>query len=94
MRLTQELSASQSSTAKTASAAAPVAESLAAVSLHTVHVLLLAAATHALALICSGQLAGNQLDAGKHTEGAGMKQTSASQFDEKCETQQGSHSCH
>lgn len=47
LRLTQELSASQSSTVKTANAAAPVAESLAAVSLDTVQVLLVAAATHA-----------------------------------------------
>lgn len=93
LRLRQELSASQSSRAKTANAAAQVADSLTAVSLDTVHVLLPVTATHAWGLVCYGQLAENWLDADIRTEGAGAQQTSAFHFDEECETQSGSHSC-
>ena len=93
LRLTQELSASQSSIAKTANLAAPAAEKLAAVHLHTAHVLLAATATGVQVLVCFvqvQQLLGKRLAADAHTGDADMKQTWVAQSNQ---TPHGTRSC-
>lgn len=96
LRPTQGLSASPSSTAKTANVGARVVESLAAVSLQTAHVLLVADAMCRWVQMCSEhpfQEAEDWRNADKHTGGAGTEQTLASHSG-RCETQWGSHFCH